>query len=86
MHTQIIPAHDWFFVHSDVREGNPPAVWHLAAWGLRENGQVEGLVGAGGRDAGAGVTAKLTPIPPVPGQYLHRDQLNEAERAQLGKR
>lgn len=86
MYTQIIPASEWFFVHNSVREADPPTVWQLAAWGLKENGQVEGLIGAFGGEADNGVTAKLHSVPPVPGQYLHREQLSEVERAQLLKR
>ncbi|MHA7685906.1 hypothetical protein [Cupriavidus sp. PET2-C1] len=84
MYTQIVPATDWFFVHSHVLANSPPTVWHLAAWGLTAEGQAVGLVGAEqGKD---GVAPKLVSVPPVPGAYLHRDQLTEVEREQLRKR
>lgn len=84
---QIIPAVDWHFVHSGVRAGDPPTVWHIAAWGLTPEGEAVGLVGAFGKDQGkAGVAPKLVSVPPVAGAYLHRDQLNDIEREQLIKR
>ncbi len=87
MYTKIVPATDWFFVHPDVLAKNPPTVWHLAAWGLTSEGEVVGLVGAFGAEQGRdGVAPKLVSVPPVPGVYLHRDQLTEVEREQLRKR
>ncbi len=86
-YTQILPAPDWFFVHGGPRASDPPTVWHVAAWGLTPEGEAVGLVGAFGQDQGnAGMAPKLVSVPPVPGSYLHRDQLNETERQQLVKR
>ncbi len=42
MYTAIIPATDWFFAHKRVNEQEPTVVWNLAAWGLKEDGDVIG--------------------------------------------
>lgn len=61
MYTQIIPASEWFFVYNSVRETDSPTVWQLEAWGLKENGQVDGLIGAFGGEADNG--ASTDPVP-----------------------
>lgn len=63
---QIMPAVDWYFKHDTT-------VWHLAAFGLTDEGKTYGLVGAG--DDGT-----LKPVPVMTkGAYLHRLQLTEEE-------
>lgn len=87
MYTSIIPATDWCFVHNGESEKLPPVVWRLAAWGVNSDGNVIGLIGAFGEQQGAsGKTPSLSSVPTVAGRYLHREQLNEMENEQLGKR
>ncbi|WP_321948291.1 hypothetical protein [Paraburkholderia sp. J10-1] len=87
MYKTITPATNWFFVHKGVPASAPPVVWHLAAWGQKENGEVIGLIGAFGPDqVKDGKTPHLVSVPPVPGAYLHRDQLSSDEVSQLNKR
>jgi hypothetical protein len=83
----ITPATDWFFVHDGIPRTEPPIVWHIAAWGITDDGRVLGLIGAFGREQGGKHTPpRLIPVPPVPGDYLHRTQLNDIELQQLKKR
>ncbi|MBR8028540.1 hypothetical protein KDX27_31365 [Burkholderia cenocepacia] len=87
MYKTIIPATDWYFSHPRANEQEPPVVWNLAAWGLKEDGEVIGLVGAfGPQQAGEGKTPHLVSIPPVAGAYLHRSQLTDVELEQAKKR
>ncbi|MGT6232524.1 hypothetical protein ACRW6G_27690, partial [Escherichia coli] len=42
---QIIPATDWYFRHDNVSGvAGKSTVYQLAAWALKENGEVVGLV------------------------------------------
>ena len=87
MYKMITPATDWVFVHKRVKEQEPPVVWNLAASGLKEDGEVIGLVGAfGPQQAAEGSTPHLVSVPPVAGAYLHRSQLTEVELEQAKKR
>jgi len=87
MYKTIIPATDWYFSHPRVNDKEPPVVWRLAAWGLKEDGEVIGLVGAFGPDhAAEGKAPHLVSIPKVPGAYLHRSQLTDIELQQAAKR
>jgi hypothetical protein len=77
MYKQIIPAHGWYFRH----ENTPGAkrdftIYQLAAWGLNESGEVIGLVAANFPDR---QPPTLLSVPPVSGQYLHVEQLNDSE-------
>lgn len=80
----ITPVQDWFFRHDGPAPGHPPVVYQVAAWALcaasGEDGrtQVVGLISAtiGGMDG-----RTLREVPPVPGCYLHRDQLSDEERS-----
>jgi len=81
----VIPATDWFFVHRNDENGLArPTVWHLAAWGVTETGDVVGLVAPSGKNSNG--VPSLATVPPVEGQYLHRDQLTDIEREQALKR
>jgi len=87
MYTAIIPATDWFFAHKRVNEQEPPVVWNLAAWGLKGDGDVIGLIGAfGPQHAEERKTPHLVSVPPVAGAYLHRSQLTDGEFEQAKKR
>jgi hypothetical protein len=87
MYKSIIPATDWFFTHKNVNEQDPPVVWCLAAWGLKEDGEAIGLVGAFGlQQAAERKTPHLVSVPPVAGTYLHRSQLTDIEFQQSKKR
>jgi hypothetical protein len=88
MYKTITPANDWFFVHKVVQESAPPVVWHIAAWGQKEqDGEVIGLIGAFGPEhARQGKTPHLVSVPPVAGAYLHLSQLSDVELQQLKKR
>ena len=71
---QIIPATDWYFRHDNVSGvAGKSTVYQLAAWALKENGEVVGLVTV--RDDNG--RPKLVTPPPVPGDYLHKEQLTE---------
>ncbi|MGP8437762.1 hypothetical protein ACT2FY_38725 [Paraburkholderia fungorum] len=84
MYKTIIPATDWFFVHEGHKEH---VVWPLAAWGLKENGETVGLIGAFGREqANSNQTPSLSPVVTAPGRYLHLTQLTRQERELAGKR
>ncbi|MFP3644774.1 hypothetical protein [Paraburkholderia sp. SIMBA_054] len=62
-------------------------MWNLAAWGLKEGGEVIGLVGAFGPDhAAEGKAPHLVSVPKVPAAYLHRRQLTDIELQQAAKR
>lgn len=63
---QIIPAVDWYFKHDAT-------VWNLAAFGLTDDGDTIGLIGAGNDG-----TLKTVPTA-TRGVYLHRRQLNATE-------
>jgi hypothetical protein len=66
MYKAIIPATDWYFLHPRANEKEPPVVWNLAAWGLKEDGEVIGLVGAFGPDhAAQGKAPHLVSVPKV---------------------
>lgn len=63
---QIIPATDWYFRHDNVSGvAGKSTVYQLAAWALKENGEVVGLVTV--RDDNG--RPKLVTPPPVPGDY-----------------
>lgn len=63
---QIMPAVDWYFKHDAT-------VWNIAAFGLTDDNQTIGLVGAGH-------DGTLKPVPTrTNGVYLHRRQLTEEE-------
>jgi len=81
----IIPATDWFFVHRDDEDALArPTVWHLAAWGVNDTGDIVGLVSPAGKSSNG--VPSLAIVPPVEGKYLHRDQLTDIEREQALKR
>lgn len=81
--TSITPAHDWFYRHDAPPGGtDKPALYHVAVWAITEEGKVIGLVSAGVNTDGQGLH---TP-PPVPGCYLHRDQIIEEEKPLINKR
>lgn len=68
---QIIPATDWYFRHDNVSGvAGKSTVYQLAAWALKENGEVVGLVTV--RDDNG--RPKLVTPPPVPGDYLHKER------------
>lgn len=63
---QIMPAEDWYFKHDAT-------VWNVAAFGLTDEGETIGLIGAGN-------DGTLKPVPArTNGVYLHRRQLTEDE-------
>lgn len=63
---QIMPAVDWYFKHDAT-------VWNVAAFGLTDEGEPMGLVGAGN-------DGTLKPVPTrTDGVYLHRRQLTDDE-------
>ena len=73
----MMPATDWFFVHEspggDAKRTH--VVYHLAAWALKEDGKITGLVPVSDASVKNGLTAKLVTPPPIEGRYVHRDQL-----------
>ena len=74
---QIIPATDWYFRHDNVSGvTGKSTLYQLAAWALKENGEVVGLVTV--RDDNG--RPKLVTPPPVPGDYLHKEQLTDDEK------
>ncbi|HBD4972981.1 TPA: methionyl-tRNA formyltransferase [Escherichia coli] len=74
---QIIPATDWYFRHDNVSGvAGKSTVYQLAAWALKENGEVVGLVTV--RDDNG--RPKLVTPPAVPGDYLHKEQLTDDEK------
>ncbi|EBW9252706.1 TPA: methionyl-tRNA formyltransferase [Salmonella enterica subsp. enterica serovar Enteritidis] len=74
---QIIPATDWYFRHDNVSGvAGKSTVYQLAAWALKENGEVVGLVTV--RDDNG--RPKLVTPPPVLGDYLHKEQLTDDEK------
>ena len=77
----LIAATDWFYVHEalSIKHDAPPVVYHVAALGVDDDGQVHGLIPA---TCGPGEPPKLvTPPPGVQGRYAHRDELTDQERA-----
>lgn len=75
-YTSIASATDWYFIHKDTHD--KPVVYQVAAWGLTKEGKVIGLVSAFPSREGEGAP-QLNSVPPVPGRYLHRDQLTQEE-------
>jgi hypothetical protein len=63
---QIMPAIDWYFKHDLT-------VWNIAAFGLTDEGETIGLVGAGN-------DGTLKPV------YLHRRQLTDEEISAADKK
>jgi len=87
-YTQITPAQDWFFRHPGLRPEDPPIVYQVAAWALKapnSEGHTE-VVGLIAPIFPGDASRKLHEPPPVEGGYLHRDQLDQQELAQLKKR
>ncbi len=74
---QIMPSTDWYFRHDNV-EGSltKSTVYQLAAWALTNDGEIVGLVTV--REPKTGRPMLVTP-PPVVGDYLHKEQLNDDE-------
>lgn len=79
---QIVSAENWYFRHNGVAN-HPPAVYPIAAWALQSDGNTVGLVA---RCSAGTHQPKLIPPPEYPGEYLHRDQLNDEERESLKSR
>ncbi|MGO2241119.1 MAG: hypothetical protein ACTH5D_05110 [Halomonas sp.] len=82
-YAQISPATNWYFRHENSpHDERPCTVYQVAAWALTEEGEVVGLVTV--RDPET-KRAKLVTPPPLPGDYLHQDQLSaeESEYAKL---
>lgn len=77
LYKQIIPSPDWYFRHDNV-EGSPTksTVYQLAAWALTHEGEIVGLVTV--HDPKTGRPILVTP-PPVAGDYLHKEQLENDE-------
>lgn len=74
---QITPATNWYFRHENSpHDERSHTVYQIASWALTEEGEVVGLVAV--RDPKTN-RAKLVTPPPLAGDYLHRDQLSEAE-------
>lgn len=81
---QIIPATDWYFRHDNVPGvAGKSTVYQLAAWALKENGDIVGLVTV--RDPKSGQPKLVTP-PPVVGDYLHKEQLTDEEMVAAKRR
>jgi hypothetical protein len=77
--TQIITAHDWFYVHeaAAISSARGPMVRPLAAFALDDEGAVFGLVGG---------APKLSPIPELGGKYRHRSELTKLEIERINPR
>lgn len=76
-YTQIIPATNWYFRHENSpHDKRPCTVYQIASWALTEEGEVVGLVAVKDPET---KRAKLVTPPPVAGDYLHREQLSDAE-------
>lgn len=76
-YAQISPATDWYFKHDNSQnDKRPSTVYQIAAWAITEDGEVVGLVPV--RDPET-KRAKLVTPPPLPGDYLHKEQLTEDE-------
>jgi len=77
-YTSMIPANDWFFVHENGAGGRTRfTVHHLAAWAMTAEGRTVGLLPVSDPKVENGTSAKLVEPPPIPGQYVHRDQLTK---------
>ncbi len=75
---QIIPATDWYFRHDNgPGEKVGATLYQLAAWALKEDGEIVGLVTVRGIENGH---PKLVTPPPVAGDYLHKEQLTDEEK------
>ncbi|KGF62100.1 hypothetical protein [Pseudomonas lutea] len=85
----LTPAQDWFFRHAAPNPGQPPIVYQVAVWALKppkEEGGRSEIIGLIAPNFGGMESRMLHEPPPVPGCYLHRDQLNEEELKALAKR
>lgn len=81
-YTNICPANDWFFRHAAPNEHNSAVIYQVAVWATKEDGHVIGLIAPCVNDDKHSLMAP----PPVPGFYLHRDQLDDDELKLIKKR
>ncbi len=79
MYKSIASADGWFFMHSNAEPDAPPVAYVLAMWALSEEGEPIGLVVLNGK-AGH---SKIATVPPVPGRYVHRDELTSEQLEEL---
>lgn len=73
-YVQLIPAIDWFYVHSV--ESHAPSVYRIACWALTASGEIHAMVPvhtSGGRP-------KLVQIPDREGALKYVDRLSDHER------
>jgi hypothetical protein len=83
----------WFFVQRDqaqIKKHNLPGpiIHRIAAWALTEDGKVVGLLGVGLYDGSGSPDGSQTylhePNPKVNGEYVHFNDLTQAELSYLG--
>lgn len=79
----ISPCEDWYYVHKDA--DGKSIIHRLAVWGIRDNGEVIGLISALGANTEDNI-ARLVPPPGLGGKYLHRDSLSGEEIKMAGAR
>jgi hypothetical protein len=72
-------------LHKDVTaEQNKKVIYHLACWGLMNDGEVVGLISVSHSAMGMPKVPRLVTVPPITdGIYKHKDELTEEEKNTL---
>lgn len=74
----LSPCDGWFYVaHDDGKD----IIFRVAAWAVRDDGQVVGMISASGAVTDEKIPRLVTP-PSIGGMYLHRDSLSDSQLKQ----
>lgn len=80
----ISACSDWFFCGKGAR--NEDLVIKVAAWGVRESGEVVGLIPSANAVTGDNVPRLAEPPIGVKGVYLPEEKLTHAQKVKAGLR
>lgn len=69
----LSPCNDWFYIEEGASAGKDN-IYRVAAWALRTDGQVIGMIAAASAHTEENVPRLVTP-PQLGGAYFHRDSL-----------
>ena len=69
----LTPCTDWFYIGEDASTGKL-VIFRVAAWALRSDGDVVGMIAAATARTVENEARLVTP-PPIGGSYYHRDSL-----------
>ncbi|MBK3434842.1 hypothetical protein JJD84_29040 [Pseudomonas fluorescens] len=81
--TQVTPCSGWYYLAAHPT--GEPLIYHVAAWGLLDNGEVVGLVPVGPAPNGnAPKYPRLVPVPETSGIYVPEVKLSPEQRVLAG--